>query len=859
MTNSDQDTASNFGDVDLTNCDREPIHVLGRIQSFGALISVSSDWIINHASKNAKDFLGLETGEIVGSPLSEVFTQNAIHAIRSRLQMLSSADSVERMFGVQLTAEPALYDVAVHFSGRSIIIECERHNDEKTKDYVSYVRPMIERISKAENVVQLCDIAARQLSALIGFDRVMVYKFAKDDTGVVIAETKNHDMESFKGLRYPASDIPKQARALYTRNLLRIISDVGDPGVEIYPATSPEGAPLDLSLSTTRAVSPIHLEYLRNMGVRASLSVSILKRGKLWGLFACHNETPQIVSFEKRSAAELFGQLFSFVLDQKESDLERAERDRSQIVHDKLMAQLADDASVSKNFQIIAQAIESVIPYDGAIGWIEGHFESIGQTLTREEFLPLVKTLNRTTVSQIFQTDCIASVTPDAEKYAERAAGLLALPVSRNPRDYIVLFRKEIARSVQWAGNPNKPVELGPNGARLTPRKSFEAWKEIVRNTCQPWSEAEVRAAESLRMTLLEVVLRMTDASLKERAKSQERQEILIAELNHRVRNILTLIRGLVSQADADATSVAEFTEVVGGRIHALARAHDQISQENWSPGSAQKLIKTEASAYFGEKAGRVSITGPDAMLSPTAFSTLALVIHELMTNSAKYGALCDSGGSLSIELEALDDGALGIVWKEIDGPPIETQPTRRGFGSTIIERSIPFELDGEASIAYERSGVRAEFKIPATYVAEIFDTQTFVAETTPTAPEVKTPLSGNVLLVEDNIIISLDAEKMLTDLGAEKVFVAARVQRALKIMEDVDLSFALLDINLGAETSEAIAHALKAKSVLFAFATGYGEETSLTAAFPDVQIVQKPYSLQSLERAVSKTLSQSE
>ena len=462
------------------------------------------------------------------------------------MPMLASPDAVERIFGVELAGNGNLFDLSLHLSGRSIVLEFEPHNDDHDTNYVNFVRPMVERISRAETSQKLCDDAARQMRNLIGFDRIMVYRFAEDGTGEVISESLKPGMESFKGLHYPASDIPKQARALYTRNLLRIIADVSDPGVPILPVVNPEGLPLDLSMSGLRAVSPIHLEYLANMGVQASLSISILKRGKLWGLFACHHETPRTLSYEVRTAAELFGQLFSFVLDQKESDEGREEQGRAQLLHDQLMAQLAEDASISDNFETIINGISSVIPYDGAVGWVEGKFESTGHTPTKEEFLGLVNFLNTTAASRVYHSDSLVKVFPPAAEFADRAAGMLVLPVSRAPRDYIVLFRREIAKSVTWAGNPDKPVLQGKHGDRLTPRKSFEAWQQIVRNTSAPWQPPEIRAAEALRLTLLEVVLRMSDAALRDRAKAQEHQELLIAELNHRVRNILSLIGGLV-------------------------------------------------------------------------------------------------------------------------------------------------------------------------------------------------------------------------------------------------------------------------------------------------------------------------
>ena len=838
--------------VDLTNCDKEPIHILGRVQSFGALISVSSDWIVNQASTNIETFIGESAGDLIGRSLVDCLSEEAVHDIRSRIQLLGSVDAVERLFGVALMDDGPLFDLAVHLSGRSIIIELERHSNEKRNDYVSYVRPMIDRVGKAETVETLCDAAAKQLRALTRFDRVMVYKFNADDTGTVISEALKPGLEPYKGLRYPASDIPKQARALYKRNLLRIISDVSDTGHEIIPGTSPEGAPLDLSLSAIRAVSPIHLEYLKNMGVHASMSISILKRGKLWGLFACHNETPKTLSYDVRTAAELFGQLFAFVLDQRESDAEREDASRARILHDQLMAQLAEGSSIGESFDMIAPAIENVIPFDGIVGWVDDRFVANGQTPTEEEFRGLVRFLNTTAASQVYANDHLAKVFPKGEDFANRAAGLLALPVSRSPRDYIVLFRREVAKSVQWAGNPNKPVESGPNGMRLTPRKSFEAWQELVRNQCTPWTKTEFAAAEALRITLLEVVLRMSDASNRERAKAQERQELLIAELNHRVRNILNLIRSLITQSKSESNSASEFTEIIGGRIHALARAHDQITQENWSPTSLYDLIQTEAEAYLGGKAERVIISGPDPLVEPVAFTALSLVIHELMTNSAKYGALCDSTGSIQIKLETLANDALGIHWREIGGPPISKQPSGRGFGTTIIERSIPHELQGTSEIRFETTGVQADFMIPAAHISGYTSASAPVKEIKPKRSK-GVALSGNVLLVEDNMIIAMDAEDFLHELGAKTVHVSANVADALEILDQADLNFALLDVNLGNETSEPIAQALQAKSIPFVFATGYGDTSALTKSFPNVSVVRKPFDKASIEAALGE------
>lgn len=836
--------------VDLTNCDREEIHIPSRIQGFGCLISVTADWIINHASNNTASILGLKKETLIGQPLTSFLRQDAIHDIRSRLQMLASDDAVERLFSVAASHNDALFDVAVHRSGRSIVIEFEPA-DQSGQDYTGYIRPMIDRMGKAENVEKLSQIAAQQIRAITNLDRVMVYKFSDDGSGEVIAEAKLAKMEPFLNLRYPASDIPKQARALYQRNHLRIIADVSDMGTEILPVLGPEGEPLDLSMSTTRAVSPVHLEYLKNMGVGASLSISILRRGKLWGLFACHHNTPIILSYKMRTALELFAQLYSYVLDQKENDIEQEQALRSRILHDQVMSQLAEGKTITDNFNEIITAIEGTIPHDGVVGWLDGEFISTGTTPTKDEFMALVPFLNTTGASRAFATHHISKLHEPASDYIERAAGLLALPVSRTPRDYIVLFRREIAKSVQWAGNPEKPVEVGPNGIRLTPRKSFSAWQEIKRGQSAEWTKQEIQTAESLRITLLEVVLRMADANLKERARAQEHQELLIAELNHRVRNILNLIKGLINQSGEAAKDVESFTKTIGGRVHALARAHDQITKENWSPAPLHDLIHTELEAYLQESIDRVTIIGPDALLEPTAFTTISLVIHELITNSAKYGALTDQRGRVEITIEQQADQALILKWREIGGPPVQA-PERRGFGTTIIERSIPFELQGKADIRFEVSGLRAEFMIPSNHVAEFkvpeISEQPEIAATESTMQNLE-----NVLLVEDNVIIALDAEMIMQGLGATNITMCSSVHAALNEIESQSFTMALLDINLGNETSERIALALQAKNIPFIFTTGYGELKEMKDQFPDAKVVQKPYDEVTIAAALTK------
>ena len=836
-------------EVDLTSCDREPIHRLGAVQSFGFLIAVSTDWIVSRVSDNVSEFLDVTPDAILGQPLGTVMSREALHAIRGLTQGLRGDDAVERAFGVTFVANGVPYDVAMYLSGQSIVIEAEPSEHEATTP-MALVRSMTARLQSSAGVDKLLREAARQVRALTGFDRVMVYRFDQDGSGTVSAEAVSSSLEPYLGLRYPASDIPKQARALYERNMLRLIWDTTQFGSAIEPRVSPDGEPIDLSMSVLRSVSPIHLEYLTNMGVRASMSISIIVEGKLWGLFACHHMEPRRISLERRTATELFGQTFSYLLDTRLRDEGSAYEERSRALHNRLMSAVAAEGSTMDAVLGHLDELSEIISCDGLGVWIDGKIELHGSTPTPDEFNTLVKRLNLAPAGQAFATHELATTHPPASDFAERACGALAIPISRQPRDYLVFFRRELARTVRWAGDPSKPAVKGPNGIRLTPRKSFEAWQEVVRGQSTPWTDTDLRIAEAFRVTLLEVILRMTDASDRERRSLQDRQELLIAELNHRVRNILGLIRGLVAQTSAGAASVEDFASVVGGRIQALARAHDQVTINNWGPGSLTELLRSEVNAYMDET-DRIRIHGEEVLLEPQAFSTVALVMHELMTNAAKYGSLTDRSGRVDVTWQRDTMDRLVIEWHETGGPAVQA-PERKGFGTTIIERSIPFELKGEASIHFDLTGVQAHFVVPAAYVVDAPTTTELAASTATALTAATVGLSGPALVVEDNMLIALDAEDILAELGASRVETAASAREALRLIEKQEPTFALLDVNLGQETSIPVAEELARRHVPFVFATGYGAELSLPPAIENTPVLAKPYTLEMVRKTLA-------
>jgi light-regulated signal transduction histidine kinase (bacteriophytochrome)/CheY-like chemotaxis protein len=849
---SDTEPSPPAPQVDLSNCDREPIHILGRVQYYGCLIALSSDWIIAHASENCDAILGHSAESILGTRFIDLFSQEAVHFLRTRIQVLSYQPGAARAFAYPLFGDERLFDISIHNGKRHLIFEFEpRIGPSRQLEEAGDVQALIGRVQHQGSLEKMAQEAARGLRLLSGFDRVMVYRFEEDDSGTVIAEALERGQKPYLGLRFPASDIPAQARKLYTRSPLRIIPDVDGPTHRIVPEVDPNGEPLDLSLAVTRAVSPIHLEYLRNMGVAASMSVSILRRGKLWGLFACHHSTPLYIDYEKRSSVELFAQLFNYELAQVEMDSELRDVDRARSLHDRMMAQLSSGHRIHEALEHLAEDIRQVIPFDGAAIYSEGAYTAIGSTPTREEFLGLARFLNTAPASQIYATENIGQRYSNGQAFVDRAAGLLSLPISRTPRDYLVLFRRELARSVTWAGSPEKPAEIGPNGIRLTPRKSFEAWQEVVRGQSAPWKAGEKRAAEALRVTLLEVVLTLTEESNVVRKRAQDQQELLIAELNHRVRNILGLIRGLVSQGNDEATSVHAYRSVLDARIHSLARAHDQLTQTEWDWAPLRPLIDTEAKAFLSQKYSRLTVSGDSIDLTPTAFTTVALLVHELVTNSAKHGSFSDSSGSVTVDVELQENGNAVIRWREHNGPPVKP-PTRKGFGTTIIERSIPFELQGEVDVRYKVTGFEGDFTLPARHVRRAREDA--LVEMLPVASGSNSAsLSGNALVLEDNMIIALDAVDMLTALGAQHVSTASRVADAMRILDQGDIEFALVDVNLGDEMSLPVVERCKAEGIPVFLATGYGANADIVSQFPGIPVIRKPYKIEHLRAAFSE------
>ena len=824
--------------IDLTNCDREPIHIPGSIQPHGCLLACdNAARTVQRYSQNAADMLGLD-GDPVGKRLSEVIGQQNAHDLANALAVSGSRPRPALLFGIEVNGR--LCDVTAHRYDGHTIIEFEPAS-EKAGTVISLARTVIERLRAAPRAETLIETAAALIQAQLGYDRVMVYELGSDGAGKVVSEAKLDSFESFRGQYFPASDIPQQARALYVRNPIRLIGDASFRPVPILPALSKGEGPLDLSYSHLRSVSPIHCEYLRNMGVSASMSVSIIIDGALWGLIACHHYSPKILNMADRAAAEMVGEFFSLHLDAlRRAESRRAEQ-AARMALDDLMVDASRHDDIGAALHARLPQLADLIDSEGIGLLFDGKWTVLGRGPDAAQALPLHAFAEASSSGEVFSTDCLSELMPDAPALTDMVAGVLMIPLSRRPRNFLFYFRREAVQTLDWAGDPNKTYESGPFGDRLTPRKSFAIWKETVRGRSHPWSESDLGFAEAVRSSVVEVLLFNSELLSDERTRAAVRQRVLNQELNHRVKNILAVIQSLVSQKPPQNETVDGYIEALRGRIRALSFAHDQVVRDE-SGGQLHHLLRAELGPYADE-GERIEMTGPAVRLDGRAYSVMALILHEMATNAAKYGALSKADGHLSIHWDLDMAGDCRIAWIE-SGLTGVTPPSRSGFGSALIERSLSFDLGGDSEVRFGETGLEAEFAIPACFVdlIEGGDAAKMTVEVETDADERADLQGARILLVEDQMLIAMALEADLRDEGFTVTGIAPNIETAIEMIRRDPPDLAVLDLNLNRETSIPVAESLFERGIPFVFATGYGRDLDLPQMLDHVPVVSKPY-----------------
>jgi light-regulated signal transduction histidine kinase (bacteriophytochrome) len=503
-------------ELDLSQCEREPIHLLGGIQPHGVLLAFREEPTrpLAVVSANTESLLGLPPEAILGASLTRLVPEAELERVRA-----------QGAGPVRVVVEGRAFTALLHASDGLSVLELEpvgREDEGLEEDALAAVQRLVSPLARAHGTRAMLQVTAEAVRELTGFDRVMVYRFDADWHGEVLAESRAQGVDSFLGMHFPASDIPAQARALYTRNPLRLIANVKAAPVPLVPAVPRAlGRPLDLSGAALRSVSPVHIEYLRNMGVGASMSLSLLKEGALWGLVACHHLKPRHVSAARRRACEVLCQLLALQLSAEERGAEAAESAHRAELLGRLAVALGEGRPGSLPG---ADALPVALTHHGALlleltrssgaALMLGDGQPpllVGQTPPAAEVEALGAWLAaRPWGEEALCTPRLGALYPPLAGRTDVAAGLLAVRLEPTAPRFAVWFRPEVARTISWAGNPVKPAEPEPGHARLHPRGSFAEWKETVRGVSLPWTRADREAAEGVRGALVGVVLRQS-------------------------------------------------------------------------------------------------------------------------------------------------------------------------------------------------------------------------------------------------------------------------------------------------------------------------------------------------------------
>lgn len=701
----------------LSSCDREPIHIPGSIQSHGLMLVVDPAGLqVCRAAGDIERRLGLTDFE--SRPLSALLGETLTARIAAFVQ--SGGDG--SFIGQLTTISGEFLDVSAHLSGAYVLVELEPAQVATLP--ASLVLDRLEAASagfeRAATMAVLCDRAAKEFRQLTGFDRVMVYQFLDDDVGRVVAEDRREDLRSFLNQHFPGSDIPRQARALYLRNLTRVIPDIYAAPQPLRPAAATTD-PLDMSDSSLRSVSPVHLQYLHNMGVRASASISIVKDDLLWGLIACHHDTPRLMTFDVRATCRALAGALARQIRAKEEAKSYRQRIRLRGIEDEIVRMLSKEDSIEKIPDRHLLEMSTMLHADGVAVLQSGEFVAGGICPSESGIRSLAAWIMARPADGIISTNHLTELYPPAETFRGSGSGLLALTVCAEMPWLLLWFRAEQIETINWAGNPHEFDQSDPT-VQLGPRASFDAWRETVHGYAQPWTSAEIDSASRLRSALIEVrqtwkmhaLNRHLTGILRDKDVLLEQKEALVQEVNHRVQNSLQLVSsflGLQARTSKSAEVHAALEEA-GRRLHAVGLVHrrlyrgDQIHMIN-TARYIEELCADATSSMGQEWEQYLSLDLAPMTLSTDRAVTLGLVLTEQIININKH-AYAGQAGPVEIRLTEERANFRLVVADRGCGKAT----SRKGFGTRMVDALVA-QLGGELVHEPNHPGLRAVLTAP--------------------------------------------------------------------------------------------------------------------------------------------------
>jgi len=654
--------------ADIATCESEPIRIPGAIQPHGFLLSLDLSHLPDAAdasaarvvqvSDNLADFTGMAPAAALGQQLRAVIGA-AADQLAPLLRLDQARDRASFLATTALDAGGPQFDVLAHVCDGLLVLEFEPaagNLEASLHRLYPVVGDFLNKINDADSIADMSQLAVNEIAALTGFGRVMVYSFDKDGHGTVLAEALQDGYEGYMGQRFPASDIPRQARELYLLNRIRLIQDANYTPAGLLPAMHPfTGRATDLSLASLRSVSPVHLQYMRNMGTLASMSISLVVEGKLWGLLSCHHATSRRLSYHQRTVCEQLGQILALRIRNRADADELQFRLEVRRVMVNLLGGLTQGTDFIENLRTVMPELLRFARAGGVAIVIDDRLISFGDTPDDSQIRQLAGWLSLHSHEDLFHSAHLGAIYPPAAAYAHCASGLLAMPISRIHQHYLLWFRPEHVYTIDWAGRPQD--KRGPGA--LSPRTSFESWREAVHGTSAPWHDAELELALEFRTTLLGIALeraeQMADLA-EELGRANKELEAFSYSVSHDLRAPLRHIVGfsdlLMETAGNDnperrlrfLTNIKTSARLAGKLVDDLL-SFSQMGRAALRPVRIRMgemvngCIERLTPEYASRRVEWHVDTLPDVIADP-AFLQLAL--YNLLSNAVKFTAQSD-------------------------------------------------------------------------------------------------------------------------------------------------------------------------------------------------------------------------
>ena len=813
----------------LAQCESEPIEFPGAIHDFGFLLAVDPETMtIVAASQNVERLLAFTTTELIGKHVRSIFGSVVHHDMRNKLGYSTIATRRELFATHILNANR--YQLYVHTTEKLHIIEGVRPSLDRP-ELQDRVAGITVGLQSTTSLQQIFELAVSNVHAICEYHRVMFYRFLPDGSGEGVAERRSGHMEPMLGLRYPAWDIPERARKLYASTPIRVIAHMrrDDIPLDFSPAYAVED--LVLSQAVLRGTSTVHREYLTNMGISATITVPIVVEKKLWGLIACHHEEPHTPDLKLLDAMELCGHILSFAVTQQLDRDRRSYAEPIAAAVKEVVSLRTRLLSESEFLSRISETCQPWLAHDGVAVFSEGHWtsEGLAADVLSTDWAALAEI-----EPPLYWSHELPTVLPAWNVDAVPGAMLLGLGDKHDLR--LLFLRGPVEQTLTWAGSPKKDIVPDEDGVRLSPRKSFAKYQQLVNGKSEEWSLTDVAFARQL---LAEGQRGLGMAGTVMQQKDNLR--ILANELNHRVKNILALGKSLAAQSKVHAVSPESYADSLERRLFSLSAAHELLIKADMTGVALADIVSAELQPYVPAERLTALHEQPAIIVHPDIVAMVALLMHELTSNAVKHGALSVASGRVTVTWQVVA-GELQLDWKETGGPPA-TRPSRTGFGMELLEKALPYEFGGTVDIQFERQGFGVRYHIPVKgFVADQLDTSdraynTHLKESGMSA----TLIPNRALVVEDSYLIAAEHSDALERAGVATVDCASSVDIAASLIEKRRYDLALLDINLRGELSFPLAEILDGQSVPTILITGYGDSDNVPQHLKHLPVLRKP------------------